>query len=85
MNFNRFDFRGNCISETLFAECELCGASFYGCDLAKTEFFKCDLKKCDFRDAYGYKIDVLTNSLKGARFCYPEAANLLESLEIVIE
>lgn len=85
MNFRRFDFKGNSITVTLFAECDLSDASFYGCDLAKTEFFKCDLKKCDFRDAYGYRIDVLTNSLKGARFCYPEVSNLFESLEIVIE
>lgn len=38
-----------------------------------------------FRGASGYKIDALTNKLKGALFRYPEVTSMLASLGIVIE
>ena len=85
MNLNKFDFSGCEIVDSLFGDCKLASSSFKGCKLEKTEFFRCDLSKTDFRDATGYRIDILTTKLKGARFSFPEVVNLLSSLGIKIE
>ena len=42
----------------------------------------CDLRKADFRDATGYKVDILGSRLKDAKFSLPEAVNLLADLKI---
>ena len=43
---------------------------------------QCDLRKADFRDATGYKVDILGSRMKDARFSLPEAVNLLADLKI---
>ncbi len=85
MSFSKFSFSTSSITGSTFAECDLSGSSFFQCDLSDTEFFKCDIRNADFREAAGYKIDVLSSRLKAARFSYPEVSNLLYSLEIKIE
>lgn len=83
MNFNRFDFSGqNELVGCMFAKCELQAANFQGTELHETEFFQCDLRKADFREAAGYKVDILGSRLKDARFSLPEAVNLLADLKI---
>ena len=83
MNFNRFDFsNGNEIVGSMFAKCEMQLASFKGTELHETEFYQCDLRKADFREATGYKVDILGSRLKDARFSLPEAVNLLADLKI---
>ena len=83
MNFNRFDFSdGNEIVGSMFAKCEMQLASFKGTELHETEFYQCDLRKADFRDATGYKVDILGSRMKDARFSLPEAVNLLADLKI---
>lgn len=85
MSFKRFDFSGCALSGSTFAECNLAEAVFKDCDLSDAEFYKCDLKKADFRGARGYRIDLLSCPMKGARFSYPEVMRLLDSLEIKTE
>lgn len=85
MNFKKFAFKDSSISSSTFAECNLAESNFNGCDLKDTEFIKCDISKADFRNATGYKVDVTTCKLSGARFSYPEVENLLYSLDIKIE
>ena len=51
-------------------------------ELHETEFYQCDLRKADFRDATGYKVDILGSRLKDAKFSLPEAVNLLADLKI---
>ena len=82
MNFNRFDFSdGNEIVGSMFAKCEMQLANFKGVELHETEFYQCDLRKADFRDATGYKVDILGSRLKDAKFSLPEAVNLLGRFE----
>ena len=81
----KFSFLGSALTGSLFADCDLTESNFSGCPLEGTEFFRCDLRKADFRGASGYKIDALTNKLKGALFRYPEVTSMLASLGIVIE
>lgn len=83
--FRKFNFSGSSIVESMFGECELAESSFAACKLERTEFFRCDLRKADFRGATGYQIDIMSNQMKGAKFSYVEAINLLNSLDIKIE
>ena len=57
-------------------------ANFKGVELHETEFYQCDLRKADFRDAAGYRVDILGSRLKDAKFSLPEAVNLLADLKI---
>ena len=52
----------------MFAKCEMQLANFKGVELHETEFYQCDLRKADFRDATGYKVDILGSRLKDAKF-----------------
>jgi len=63
----------------MFAKCEMQMVNFMGTELHETEFYHCDLRKADFRDATGYKVDILGSRLKDAKFSLPEAVNLLAS------
>lgn len=85
MNFKKFIFKGSDITSSTFAECNLTESNFNDCNLSDTEFFKCDICKADYRNAVGYKIDIMSCKMKGAKFSYPEVENLLHSLDIIIE
>lgn len=85
INFRKFDFSGNEITESMFAECELSESRFKGCKLDRTEFFRCDLQKADFRKASGYLVDIISCKMKNAVFSFPEAINLLGSLGVKVE
>lgn len=85
MAFPKFDFSGSSITDSTFAKADLSGGSFHGYDLTDTEFFPCDLRRSDFRQASGYKVDIMSCQVKGAKFSYPEAINLLHYLGILVE
>lgn len=85
MSFPKFDFSGSEIVGSLFAQCELTESNFQECRLTDTEFFQCGLRRADLRGAEGYRIDPAANTLKGARFSYPEVVRLLDSLELQID
>lgn len=85
INFAKFDFSGNTILDSLFADCNLSESKFLECRLDRTEFFRCDLTKADFRNAAGYVVDLTANKLKGARFSFPEVINLLQGTGIIID
>jgi len=85
MRLSGFDFSDCEIPESTFSACNLSGAKFTGCALDNTEFYNCDAMGADFRDASGYRIDIMSNKLKNARFSFPEAMNLLGGLGIRIE
>lgn len=85
MDLRRFAFAGSALDNCTFADCKLTDSDFSDCRLGGTEFFRCDLNGADFRKASGYRIDVLTCPVKGARFSLPEAADLLYSLGIKLE
>ena len=85
MSFPKFSFVDNEITGSLFAECILTDSAFQKCELKDTEFFKCDIRKADFRNATGFKIDIMSTKVKGAKFSHSELANLLYGLGIMIE
>lgn len=85
MDLRRFAFSGSLLNGCMFSQCGLGESSFADCDLSQTEFFRCNLAGADFRGARGYKVDVPSCEMKGAKFTMPEAANLLYSLGIEID
>lgn len=66
-------------------ETDCTGAVFDGTDFHKSLFLRTNLTNASFRRAYNYAIDFHHNTLKNAVFTMPEAASLLQYLEIVIE
>ncbi len=85
LNLNRFTFSGNDVTDSFFSECRLCSSVFSGCNLSKTEFFRCDLSGAEFGEAVGYRVDIITNKVKGAHFTLPDALGLLRGLDIKID
>ena len=76
----------NCdLRETEFSDADLSGAGFGDCDLSGARFQNAELAGADFRGAQGYDLDVTTRLLKGAKFSMPEAARLLNGLDITVE
>ncbi len=76
----------NCIVHDVdFTETDLTEGDFSGSDFEKTIFSNTNLTKVDFRRASNYAIDFRYNILKKAQFTLPEAANLLNSLDILLE
>ena len=84
MNFLRLDFSGSAIRNTVFSDCDLSGCSFAGSDLSNTSFTGCSLKNADFSKSKGFRIDIRSNALRGARFSMPEAVSLLDGLGVVV-
>lgn len=65
-----------------FRECDLSGAEVTSCDLAGSLFSHTNFQAADFTDSWGFAIDVLNNTVAGAKFSRTEAMSLLESLGI---
>lgn len=65
-----------------FRECDLSGSAITGCDLAGSLFNQTSLRAADFTDSWGFNINVLQNTVTGAKFSRPEAMSMLESLGI---
>lgn len=85
INFRKFDFSGNEITESIFAECMLSESRFKDCRLDRTEFYRCDMQKADFRKASGYQVDIISCKMKNAVFSFPEAVELLGSIGVKVE
>jgi fluoroquinolone resistance protein len=76
----------NCEAKEIeFAETDFTGAVFTGSDFEKSRFFKTNLTGVDFRGAKNYSIDITNNTIKKAKFSYPEVVSLLNYLDIIIE
>ena len=69
------DFGNSNLSESSFKESYLSGSIFDNCNLQKT----------DFRNSKDYSFNINKNKVKGAKFSYPEALNLLNVFEIKID
>lgn len=81
----RVEFATCDLRETEFSDADLSGASFVGCDLSGARFQNARLTEADFRGAEGYDLDVTTKLLRGAKFSMPEAARLLNGLDITVD
>jgi uncharacterized protein YjbI with pentapeptide repeats len=67
-----------------FRETDLTKADFSGTDLTDSLFQNTDLTEADFSQARNYRFDPSDNTIKRAKFSFPEAMSLLYSLDIVL-
>jgi uncharacterized protein YjbI with pentapeptide repeats len=87
-------FYGLYLQEAKIEACHAHDVDFTEADCSKVSFIQSDLLDCtfnntnltyaDFSDAFNYGINVFDNQVKGAKFSLPEAASLLDSLDIEI-
>ncbi len=85
MALPEFDFASCEFRDCRFDSCRLTGADFHGVRLGESQFTRCALDKADFRDAQGYCIDPANNTLRKARFSFPDVVRLLDFTGIQIE
>ena len=67
-----------------FREADLTEADLTQTDFNGSLFMETDLTRADFSDAINYRIDVIFNRIKAAKFTLPEAVSLLRGLDIEI-
>ncbi|CBA16025.1 pentapeptide repeat-containing protein [Xanthomonas albilineans] len=70
------------IHDANFTEADCEDADFTQSDLKGSTFHNTKLTGASFIDAVNYHIDIFHNDIKRARFSLPEAASLLNSLDI---
>lgn len=88
-NFIGLDLRRskleNCIArEVDFRQANLTEAVCTGTEFSGAQFAGTNLTKADFRRAVQYAIRPNDNTLKSAKFSFPEAAALLHGLDIIL-
>lgn len=79
------EFEQCVLLECDFVNADLRESSLCGCELRGSKFHHTQLEKADLSGARNYQIDPSSNRIKGAKFSYPEALNLLAAFEITIE
>jgi fluoroquinolone resistance protein len=72
------------LRDAYFTDCDLTEANFTHAELQGAIFHHCNLTKADFTHAKDYNIDLQSNTLKHAKFSFPEAIRLLNSFDIQI-
>ncbi|MCF7919385.1 MAG: pentapeptide repeat-containing protein [Candidatus Cloacimonetes bacterium] len=77
-------FLGSEISNTDFINSDLSSAVFRNVNFREVVFHNTDLKKASFLGAKGYRINPMTNEIKGGIFDLPEVVSFLEYLQITI-
>ena len=77
-------FIDSILKEVEFEDTNLECANFENSDLSESHFKNTNLKKADFSSAKNYSINGTTNSIKGAKFSFPEVISLIHGLEVVI-
>lgn len=68
--------------EVDFREADCTESDFSYTDFANSQFGKTILTKANFTEAINYNIDIFNNQIRQAKFSLPEAANLLNCLDI---
>ena len=78
-------FNGCILHNVDFREADLTRSDFSGSDLRDTLFLNTNLTRANLETAQNYQIAPELNTLKKARFAFPEALALLYSMDIVLE
>ena len=76
----------DCVAHDVdFRNADLTDATCTGTDFSGSRFADTTLIRADFRKAEGYAINPLQNRIAKAKFSLPEAASLLDGLDIVLD
>jgi uncharacterized protein YjbI with pentapeptide repeats len=84
LNMKKSSFPKCKFRDVYFTHTNLTEASFNQADLQGAVFHHCNLTKADFTGAKEYTIDLQSNTVKQAKFSFPEAIRLLKSFDIEI-
>lgn len=84
MKLRKLEMRDCRLHGAIFEEADLRDAHFGGSDFTDARFHRTNLAGADFADARHYAIDPLANTVRGARFRFPEAASLLTALGVKV-
>ena len=84
MSLSGLKFKNCTMRDMDFRECNLEESSFSHCDLLNTSFNRCNFSGSDFRNAKSYRLNPLSEKLKGAKFDLPEALVLFEEMGIEV-
>lgn len=94
-NLSYSSFMGMKLKKSIISNCLMKEADFYQADLTECDlsfsnfqdarFQETILIKANFQQAFNYRIDPITNKLRGASFNLPEAIGLLTGLGIIIK
>lgn len=85
LDLRKTSFHKSNLKDCSFTNTNLTEADFTNTDLLGSIFHQCKLDKADFRNAKNYSINPHANTVKKAKFSYPEVLTLLAPLEIIIE
>lgn len=85
LTMKRASFHKSQIKDCFFINTQLVEADFTNTDLQGTVFHKSNLNKSDFSGAINYSINLQSNTVKNAKFSYPEVMGLLKSFDIIIK
>jgi uncharacterized protein YjbI with pentapeptide repeats len=80
LRVRRLKFIDCSLKEADFSDADLSESNFSGSILVGASFAGADISKADLRTAKEYFIDPRSTKIKGAKFCFPEAASLLSAL-----
>ena len=72
------------LKECIFLETNLNKSDFSNTNLLGTTFENCNLENSNFQDAINYRINPLTNSIKGGKFSTSGLVGLLKEFNIKI-
>jgi len=78
-------FSGCLINDCDFSNADLSNVNFANCDLHNSTFDKTNLSKADFKKAHNYRLDPEKNTIKKAKFSFPDVAGLLTKYDIEIK
>lgn len=85
MKLGRTSFNNSQLQEVDFTEADLKKVPLCNCDLLNAIFNNTNLEKADLSKSKNYSINPEINKIKGAKFCFPDVAGLLDVYEIEID
>lgn len=85
MNLTRFRFTSCSFSGASFYNTKLTYAAFDDCEMRTCQFSQSDLSHADLRTSRNYFVNATANTLHKTKVSLPEAAALLENLDIILE
>ncbi len=85
MNLRKLHLTKCVAHDVRFEDANFTDADCRATDFTGANFARADLTRADFREAHGYAVSPLTNTIKGAKFSMPGALALLRGLDVEID
>ena len=83
--FDELEFQQQRVQSSTFEYCKFLACDFFETDLTDARFNLTKLDNCNFKEATGYFVNPLENSIEGASFSLPDVLGLLSPFKIKID